>query len=90
MTRVRSCNGTGTHTKLQVSTFMDTKGKRFTITSAGIRTKLRAAVQILGKGRLGFGPMEMRSQSFRSGAAMKMYLVGVSPLTITIIRKMAK
>ena len=64
---------------------MDKKVKRLTITYAGIRTKLRAVVQILGKGRLGLGPMEMGAHSLRSGAAMEMYLVGVSPLTIMII-----
>ena len=64
---------------------MDTKGKMFAITSAGIRTKLRAAVQILGKGLLGFVPMEMGAHSLRSGAAMEIYLAGVTPLTIMII-----
>ena len=64
---------------------MDKKGNRFTITSAVIRTKWRAAVQILGKGRLGFGPMEMGAHPLRSGAAMEMYLAGVSPLTTMII-----
>ena len=51
---------------------MDKKLKRFTVTSSGILTKLRAAVQILGKGRLGFGLMEMGAHSLRSGAAMAM------------------
>ena len=62
--------------KLQVNNFVNTKVKRFTITSTGVRTKLRAAVQILGKILLGFGPMEMGAHSLRSGAAMKIYLSG--------------
>ena len=53
---------------------MDKKGKSSTITSAEIRTKLRAAVQILSKVGLSFRPMEMVSHSLRSGAATKTYL----------------
>ena len=69
VTQVRSYKLTDSHTKIQVDTFMDTKGKRFTIISAGIQTKLRAAVQILGKGQLGLGPMEMGAHSLHSGNA---------------------
>ena len=57
-----------------------------TINSAGIQTKLMATVQIFSKGQLGFGPMEIGAHSLRSGAAMAMYLIGVSALTIMIIR----
>ena len=49
VTPVQSYKGTDPHTKLQLNTFMDKKGKRFTITSTGILIKLWAAVQILGK-----------------------------------------
>ena len=64
---------------------MDKKGKRFTIDSAGIRTKLRAAA--ISKGRLGFGPIEMGAHSLRYITAMEMYLAVVSPLKIMIIRR---
>ena len=57
---------------------MDKKGKRFTTTSAGIRTKLRAAVQIIGKGILGFGTMKIGAHFLRYGADMAMYLAGLS------------
>ena len=36
VTQFQSYKGTNPHTKLQVNTFVDTKVKRFTITSAGI------------------------------------------------------
>ena len=85
MTRFRSYKGNDPHAKRQVKTFMDNKGKRITITYAGIRTNLRAAVQILGKGQLSFGPTEMGAHSLCSGASMAMYLTWVSPLKIMII-----
>ena len=66
---------------------MYTKGKNLTITSAGIRTKLMAAVQILGKGQLCFGTIEMGAHSLHSEAAVEIYLAVVTPLTITIIRR---
>ena len=77
MTRIRLYKGTDPHTKCQVNTFMYNKGKRSTITFAGIQTNLRSAVQILGKLRLGFRPMEMGAHSICSGAAMAIYLTGV-------------
>ena len=61
------------------------KSKRFAITSTGFRKKVQATSQILVKGKLGFGPMEMGAHSLRSGAAMVMYLAVVLPLTIMII-----
>ena len=63
--------------KMSGNTLMDKKGKSFTITSARIQTRLRAAVQIPGKGQLGFRPMEMGAHSICSGAAMAIYLTGV-------------
>ena len=66
---------------------MNTEGKRLTINSTGIQTKLRTSVQILGKGQLGFGTMEMGVHSLRYGGTMTMYLTLVSPLTIMIIRR---
>ena len=72
VTRVRSYKVNNSYTNRQVKTFMDKKRKRFTINSAGIRTKLMAAVQILGKGKLWFGPMEIGAHSLCSGAAMAM------------------
>ena len=85
VTQVRSYKGTDPNTKCKVTTFMDTKGKRFAITYAGIWTKLQAAVQILCKGRLGFWPMEMGAHYLRFGADMAIYLVLLPPLIIMII-----
>ena len=65
---------------------MDKKGKGFKINSAGTQTKLRDAVQILGKGRFGFMPMDIGAHYLRYGASMAMYLEGVSALMIMIIR----
>ena len=48
--------------------------------------KLLAAAQIFGIGQLGFGHMEMGAHSLHYGAATTMYLTGVSPLTIVIIK----
>ena len=59
VTRFRSYKGTDPHTKRQVNTFIDKKRKWSTKTSAGIQKKLRSVVQILGKGKLGFRPMEI-------------------------------
>ena len=55
------------------------------ITSAHIRTKLRAAAASVGKERLGFHPDEIGCHSLCSGAAMAMKLAGVSEYTIMII-----
>ena len=58
-TWVWSYQGTDPPKKRQVNTFVDTKGKISAITSTVFWSKLLVAVQILGKGQLGFGPMEM-------------------------------
>ncbi len=48
-------------------------------------TTLRAACATIGSARLGFEPDEIGTHSLRSGAAMEMYLAGVSVYTIMLI-----
>ena len=64
--------------------FVD-KGNVREITSAHVRTQLRAAAASVGREKLGFHPDEIGCHFLRSGAAMAMKLAGVSEYTIMII-----
>ena len=87
VTRLWSYEGTSMDTKVNTFQFTNTKGTLTTteISSYRIRTKLRMAVKMMGKGSLGFDESECGLHSIRSGAAMALFLAGVPVLTIMII-----
>ena len=84
ITEVRSYQGQENVDDRKINMFVE-KGKMREITSARIRTKLRAAAASVGKEKLGFHPDEIGCHSLRSGAAMAMKLAGVSEYTTMII-----
>ena len=57
----------------------------YTVPSSLILVKIRAAVQTLGKEKLGFGPEEVGTHSNRSGGAMGMFLAGTPVYTIMLM-----
>ena len=84
ITEVRNYPGTDKVEDRKINILVD-KGKTKEITSAQVRTKLRAAAASVGKDTLGFLPEEIGCHLLRSGAAMAMKLAGVSEYTIMII-----
>jgi hypothetical protein len=80
--RVRSIINSSDDTKL--CSFLTTAGKVVDINSAQVRARLRAVVTLIGEASLGLGfpAVETRLHSIRSGAAMAMFLSGVSTIII--------
>ena len=58
------------------------KGKLSNVTSNVIRSHLRAAVDVIGEGVLGFTSEAIGLHSIRSGGAMSMFLSGVHEIVI--------
>ena len=58
------------------------KGKLSDVTSNVIRSHLRAAVDVIGEGVLGFTSEDIGLHSIRSGGAMSMFLSGVHEIVI--------
>ena len=58
------------------------EGKSSDITSYVFRSQLRAAVDVIGEGVLGFTSEEVGLHSIRSGGAMSMFLSGVHEIVI--------
>ena len=87
VTRIWSYEGTTMDTKVNTYQYVNSKGKLVTteISSFRIRTKLRVAVKVIGKGVLGFTEKDVGLHSIRSGAAMALFLAGVPVFTIMII-----
>ena len=87
VTRLWSYEGTTMDTKVNTYQYVNKAGKLITseISSYRIRTKLRTAVKVMGKGELGFESHEVGCHSIRSGAAMALFLAHVPVLTIMII-----
>ena len=87
VTRIWSYEGTTMDSKVNTYQYRNSQGKLVTteISSSRIRTKLRVAVKMMGKGALGFDSSECGLHSIRSGAAMALFLAGVPVLTIMII-----
>lgn len=72
--------------KWPVFTFYDQTSKKFqTIESKEISKAVKAAVKLIGKDKLGFGPDEVGTHSVRSALAMQLYLQHVPPYTIMMI-----
>ena len=61
---------------------MTTAGKVVDINSAQVRARLRAVVSLIGEASLGFPAVETGLHSIRSGAAIAMFLSGVSTIII--------
>ena len=87
ITRIWPYEGTTMDSKVNTYQYRNSKNKLVTteISSYRIRTKLRVAVKLMGKGVLGFDENECGLHSIRSGAAMALFLAGVPVLTIMII-----
>ena len=84
ITEVRNYPGTDRVEDRKINILVK-NGKTTEMTSAQVRTKLRAVAASVGKDILGFPPDEIGCHSLRSGAAMAMKLAGVSEYTIMII-----
>jgi len=70
---------------MKICSFLTTAGKVVDINSAQVRARLRAVVTLIGEASslgLGFPAVETRLHSIRSGAAMAMFLSGVSTIII--------
>jgi hypothetical protein len=78
--RVRSIINLSNDTK--ICSFMTTAGKVVDINSAQVRARLRAVVSLIGEASLGFPAVETGLHSIRSGAAIAMFLSGVSTIII--------
>jgi hypothetical protein len=61
------------------------KNKIFTIPSSMVLERIRTAVRILGKDKLGFTETDVGTHSNRSGGAMGMYLAGTPVYTIILL-----
>lgn len=78
--RVRSIINSSNDTK--ICSFLTETGKVVDINSAQVRARLRAIVSMIGEASLGFPAAETGLHSIRSGAAMAMFLSGVSTIII--------
>jgi hypothetical protein len=81
--RIRGYKGTTDDTT--VNTVMLPNGQLSELKASDLLIKLRAAVSVLGKDHLGFGPNDIGLHSLRSGAAMAMYLLAVPVFTIMLL-----
>jgi hypothetical protein len=61
------------------------KGSLFSIPSSMILDRIRSAIRLLGKEKLGFTEDEVGTHSNRSGGAMGMYLAGAPVYTIMLL-----
>jgi hypothetical protein len=75
----------GTTRDTPVCTFQRRGGQVDTIALSQVLMRLQTASQSVGSASLGFKPKEIGTHSLRSGAAMEMYLAGVSVYTIMLI-----
>jgi hypothetical protein len=80
ITRIRTYPGTTDETP--VCTVFWRHDRREQMTSRQVITSLRATCATIGSAQLGFEPEKIGTHSLRLGAAMEMYLAGVSVYTI--------
>ena len=81
--RVLSYSGTSASTS--VNAYQDASGKLCFLSSKTVLINLRTVARRIGRDHLGYGELEIGTHSFRSGAAMAMYLAGVPVFTIMLI-----